>query len=98
MHWTCLMIGLEGTPYSNGYFRLTIDFTEDPPINKPIIKFMTKIYHLNIDEDGTVCLKSNNDFGKGKEFIKVFYEIYYLFIKQNPDSTWPKYEKRKELY
>lgn len=22
MHWTCLMIGPEGTPYSNGYFRL----------------------------------------------------------------------------
>lgn len=97
-HWTCLMIGPEGTPYSNGYFRLTIDFTEDPPIKPPEIKFLTQIYHLNIYNDGHVCLKSNNEFKEGKKFIEVFYEIYYLFIKQNPDSTWPSFKERKEQY
>ena len=96
--WTCLMIGPEGTPYSNGYFRLTIDFTEDPPIKPPEIKFLTQIYHLNIYNDGHVCLKSNNEFKEGKKFIEVFYEIYYLFIKQNPDSTWPSFKERKEQY
>ena len=97
-HWTCLMIGPEGTPYSNGYFRLTIDFTEDPPKNPPEIRFSTKIYHLNIYKNGHVCLESNNNFGEGKDFEKVFYEIYFLFIKQNPKSTWPSFGDRKELY
>jgi ubiquitin-protein ligase len=97
-HWTCLMIGPEGTPYSNGYFRLTIDFTEDPPTKPPEIKFLTQVYHLNIYTDGHVCLKSNNEFKEGVNFIKVFYEIYYLFIKQNPLSTWPSFKERKEQY
>jgi len=99
-HWTCLMIGPEGTPYSNGYFRLTIDFNDDPPTEPPKIKFITKIYHLNIYSDGKVCLKSNNDFVKGNDFLKVFYEIYFLFIKQNPGSTWPEdeFQERKRLY
>ena len=98
LHWTCLMIGPEGTPYSNGYFRLTIDFTEDPPKKPPEIKFLTKIYHLNIYNDGHVCLKSNNCFEEGKNFEQVFYEIYFLFIKQNPKSTWASFEDRKKLY
>jgi ubiquitin-conjugating enzyme E2 D/E len=99
-HWTCLMIGPEGTPYSNGYFRLTIDFDNDPPTKPPEIKFKTKIYHLNINNDGHVCLKSNNEFQKGNDFLKVFYEIYFLFIKQNAESTWPnpEFNERKELY
>lgn len=97
-HWTCLMIGPEGTPYANGYFRLTIDFTEDPPTKPPKIKFLTEVYHLNIYKDGDVCLKSNNEFGEGAKFIEVFYEIYYLFIKQNPASTWPSFKDRKEQY
>lgn len=97
-HWTCLMIGPEGTPYSNGYFRLTIDFYDDPPTKPPEIKFITKIYHLNIYNDGHVCLMSNNEFKEGDKFIKVFYEIYYLFIKQNPNSTWPSFNDRKEQY
>ena len=97
-HWTCLMIGPEGTPYSNGYFRLTIDFTEDPPTKPPEIKFLTSVYHLNIYTDGHVCLKSNNEFKEGAKFIEVFYEIYYLFIKQNPESTWPSFKERKEQY
>ena len=96
-HWTCLMIGPEGSPYANGYFRLTIDFRDDPPTQPPEIKFLTPIYHLNINDDGHVCLKSNNDF-KGENFIKVFYEIYYLFVKQNPISTWSKFETRKQQY
>jgi ubiquitin-protein ligase len=98
LHWTCLMIGPEGTPYSNGYFRLTIDFTEDPPEKPPEIKFLTKIYHLNIYNDGHVCLESNNEFKGGKNFEQVFYEIYFLFIKQNPESTWSSFEDRKKLY
>ena len=98
LHWTCLMIGPEGTPYSNGYFRLTIDFTEDPPEKPPEIKFLTKIYHLNINDNGYFFLKSNNEFGGGKNFEQVFYEIYFLFIKQNEKSTWPSFEDRKNLY
>ena len=92
------MIGPEGTPYSNGYFRLTIDFTEDPPEKPPEIKFLTKIFHLNINDIGHIWLKSYNGFVEGYNFEQVFYEIYFLFIKQNPDSTWCKFNDRKDLY
>lgn len=97
-HWTCLMIGPEGTPYANGYFRLTIDFDNDPPKKPPEIIFQTNIYHLNISKNGKVCLKSNNEFTEGGNFINVFYEIYFLFVKQNPGSTWTDYAERKDQY
>lgn len=76
-------------------FQTTIDFTEDPPTKPPEIKFKTKVYHLNIRCDGNVCLKSNNEFTEGEKFIKVFYEIYYLFIKQNPANTWPAFKRER---
>ncbi|XP_060246336.1 ubiquitin/ISG15-conjugating enzyme E2 L6 isoform X9 [Meriones unguiculatus] len=43
-------------PYGLKAFRLQIDFPREYPLKPPTLKFITKIYHPNVGEDGLVCL------------------------------------------
>ena len=54
--WQGQIIGPEGTPYENGVFRLSISFSVDYPFKPPLIRFLTKIYHCNINGKGGICL------------------------------------------
>ena len=47
-HWKITLIGPIDTPYAGGMFFLTSDFTENYPNEKPEVKFINKIYHLNV--------------------------------------------------
>lgn len=48
--------GPKETPYQNGVFSLEIIVPEKYPFAPPSIKFVTKIYHPNIDDNGRICL------------------------------------------
>ena len=37
-------------------YRVQIDFPTDYPFKPPKIKFLSQIYHPNVDEKGQVCL------------------------------------------
>ena len=50
------LVGSDGTPYADGIFNLEIFFPEDYPMGPPKIRFLTKIYHPNIDKIGRICL------------------------------------------
>jgi ubiquitin-conjugating enzyme E2 N len=39
-----------------------LKFTEDYPLKKPEIKFLTKIYHPNINASGKVCVDILNNW------------------------------------
>ena len=68
-------------------FRLSINFPEDYPKEKPNIKFKTKIYHPNIDyDDGSICIESLNNWTSSTKMKEVLYSIYCLLITPNPDS------------
>ncbi|KAI8085859.1 ubiquitin-conjugating enzyme E2D 1, isoform CRA_a [Gilbertella persicaria] len=55
-HWQGVLTGPQGTPYQGGHFKLDITFSADYPFKPPKIKFTTKIYHPNIDDDGSICV------------------------------------------
>ena len=103
-HWKFTLIGPSDSPYAGGCFVLTADFPENYPDSKPEIRFVNKIYHLNVSpRDGHVSITTLNCWKPGTPMIKVISDIFILFYEQNPDSPYSfemakEYEKdRKEF-
>lgn len=95
-HWKVTMLGPEKTPYEGGLFMLQIDFPENYPKSRPHAKFVTKMYHRNVDEkSGNICIttlfKYEENTAKGTEpptaaellnnIWGLFYEPTYLGVK-----------------
>lgn len=52
-----LLTGPQGTPYSQGLWRLHLRMPEDYPQSPPKAAFRTRIWHPNVDEStGAVCV------------------------------------------
>ena len=47
---------ISDTPFEDGTFRLTIEFTEEYPNKPPTVKFVSKMFHPNVYSDGSLCL------------------------------------------
>jgi len=50
------MEGPIATPYEGGVFWLHVQFPSHYPCEPPVLRFLTMVYHPNIDSDGFVCL------------------------------------------
>lgn len=61
-HFDVQIMGPEQTPYSGGTFKLELFLPEEYPMEAPKVRFLTPIYHPNIDRLGRICL----DILKGK--------------------------------
>jgi hypothetical protein len=51
-----VILGPEGSPFEGGVFKLELFLPEDYPMSAPKVRFITKIYHPNIDKLGRICL------------------------------------------
>ena len=101
--WKLSLLGPQDTPYAGGMFFLSVDFPEGYPNVKPEIRFINKIYHLNVDNTGHLCLTSTNEWhvsGKVKgNFYTVkqaLFDVFCLFHHQGADSAYD--EKMAQTY
>jgi len=56
LEWEVTLIGPEKTLYADGVFRAQLSFPAEYPLLPPKMRFITKMCHPNIYEDGTVCI------------------------------------------
>ena len=56
VQWEVTLIGPEGSDYAGGIFRLVVNFSSMYPEQPPKINFITKVYHTNINEFGSISL------------------------------------------
>lgn len=54
--WEIIIIGPKDTPYENGIYRAEMIFPLDYPDAPPTFRFITSMWHPNIDRDGNVCI------------------------------------------
>jgi len=86
-HWQGTIMGPPDTSYFGGVFFLDITFPSDYPFKPPKIKFITKIYHPNINKDGGICLDIlKTKWSPALTINKVLLSISSLLTDPNPDD------------
>lgn len=58
IHWQASLQGPIGSPYEGGLFFLYIQVPYTYPMNPPVVRFLTKIFHPNISRHGDIGIDS----------------------------------------
>jgi len=85
--WVASIMGPADSPYAGGVFFLTIKFPTDYPFKPPKVTFTTKIYHPNINANGSICLDILRDqWSPALTVSKVLLSICSMLTDPNPDD------------
>jgi ubiquitin-conjugating enzyme E2 D/E len=86
--WEGTIIGPSDSPFENGIFKVQIRFPEDYPFSPPKIKFMTPLYHPNVDKRGNICLDilKPGAWSPALTLPKVLLSLCSLLTDPNPDD------------
>ncbi|XP_073326575.1 ubiquitin-conjugating enzyme E2 T [Pagrus major] len=85
------IMGGTDTPYEGGLFSLEIKVPERYPFEPPKIRFLTPIYHPNIDNSGRIChdalkLPPKGAWKPSLNISTVLTSIQLLMAEPNPDD------------
>lgn len=87
MNWTAVMFGPDDTPWEGGTFQLEVTFTEEFPTKPPQVKFLTKMFHPNIYNNGSICLDIlQNQWSPIYDISAILTSIQSLLTDPNPNS------------
>jgi len=83
--WDGMIVGPTDSPYAGGMFHLEIHFPSDYPFKPPKVLFTTRIYHPNINSQGSICLDILKDqWSPALTVCKVLLSICSLLNDPNP--------------
>lgn len=91
------------SPYAGGVFKLELFLPDDYPMCAPKVRFLTRIYHPNIDKLGRICLDVLKDNRSPALQIRtILLSIQALLGAPNPDDPlandvaqdWKRDEKK----
>ncbi|EGC33777.1 hypothetical protein DICPUDRAFT_56277, partial [Dictyostelium purpureum] len=86
--WKCGIPGKPGTPWEGGLYTVYLHFKEDYPLKAPLCFFDKGFFHINVFDNGQICLSIIGDDWKPSISIKnILTGIYDLLESPNPDSA-----------
>ncbi len=85
--WEAVIFGPDDSIWEGGIFTLRLDFSEEYPSKPPSIKFLTKMFHPNIYNDGNICLDILKDkWSPVYDVMSILMSIQSLLNDPNPNS------------
>nr|GEX67319.1 ubiquitin-conjugating enzyme E2 35 [Tanacetum cinerariifolium] len=86
-YFNVMILGPSQSPYEGGVFKLELFLPEEYPMAAPKVRFLTKIYHPNIDKLGRICLDILKDkWSPALQIRTVLLSIQALLSAPNPDD------------
>lgn len=86
-YFNVAIAGPMDSPFEGGLFRLELFLPGEYPMGPPKVRFLTKIYHPNIDRLGRICLDILKDkWSPALQIRTVLISIQALLSAPNPDD------------
>lgn len=84
-YFDCWVRGPPGSPYEGGIFQLELYLTDSYPIDPPKVRFLTHVYHPNIDKLGRICLDVlKKNWSPAQTILTILLSIQSLLGDPNP--------------
>ncbi|XP_071256869.1 uncharacterized protein [Salvelinus alpinus] len=85
--WKILMQGPPETPYENGVFELYCQFGADYPVKPPLVRFVTPVYHCNVNSVGRICHNIfDRNYNAHITMREILDAVYGLLIVPEPQD------------
>ncbi|XP_037644285.1 uncharacterized protein LOC119499124 isoform X1 [Sebastes umbrosus] len=85
--WRILMQGPPDTPYKKGVFELYCQFGPDYPAKPPLVRFVTQVYHCNVNSVGRICHNIfDRNYNAHISMREILEAVYGLLIIPEPDD------------